>query len=318
MNQYISIFLYFFSIILKFYFFTYLYHPLYIKCNIQQKIKKKNKIKTIHKPKSIIAFIYFIVLFGLLKLFTFKVILFLVLGILFGGLIAFDIFTPMLNDFLEKYNKMFFVILLWKIFHTIFTLIYFFTNPINNIFNSIIKKRFSQFKNMYSFLANIDSNSFDEKNIDDINMKMNVLNGLDKNDVSDVDGSRLSQYFINSSKSKSKSQSKSLTLQNQKKSNSKSLSKKTLSPINSDNDDSSSNIYSEPDTSNTINFSESNENNYQEQNEPLGTIIEKRISSNISGTNKCDIVDKITNINNIFADKNTNDIEDISFTLTPQ
>ena len=45
MIEYIETFSEFFFIIVKFFIFTYLFHPLYIKCNVQKKIKKGNKTK---------------------------------------------------------------------------------------------------------------------------------------------------------------------------------------------------------------------------------------------------------------------------------
>ena len=135
MIQYLEIFFNFFCLTIKFYIFTYLFHPLYIKCNVQTKIKKGKKKKIIYKPKCILAFVYFALLFLLFKLFTFEIFILFFIGLFFSMILCYDFFIPNFNDNFDYYNKLFIVILFWKIFHTIFTIIYVCTNPINIFFN---------------------------------------------------------------------------------------------------------------------------------------------------------------------------------------
>ena len=175
MIQYITITISLLSIIFKFLLFSFVYHPLYKQCNIQQKIKKHGKTKIIHKPKIIIAFGYFALLFILFNLFTMKLILFTIFGILFGSLYVYEKFSTELDAQLEKYNKSPISIFCWKIFHSIFTLIYMCTNPINKIVYGYLQKKFLIAKKMISYITHLDSNSFGDKDLKEINKQLEEL-----------------------------------------------------------------------------------------------------------------------------------------------
>jgi hypothetical protein len=295
MIQYISTVFGFLFIIVKFLMFSYVFHPLYLKCNVQKKIKKDNKIKIICKPKSLLLFIYFALLCLLFKLFTFKVINFLLVAIFFGFLVLYDKFSPNFSNALDKYNKMSIVIIFWKLFHSIFTIIFLCTEPINRVFNNFLKKKISQVKKLVTAVANLEGNSFEDKNIDEINRKLNLKNNEDE--MSKM--SNISQYLINSSKSTNKS--------------SKNLKKsKLLNTIGEKTDDSNELIEL---NENNLN---SNSHNHNSQNENSNDQIESNSQSKSYSVNsKEEIIEKLNNINNIFANDNINEIEDISYTISP-
>lgn len=162
MFEYINIFYYWLYYLFYVLTFCYLFYPLYEKCNIQQKIKKNGKTKIISQPKSILAFIYFILLYMLFKCFTFKIIIFMLLLVIIGSLVMYDNVSSNLNEILHKYNKMKMTILCWKIFHTIFTLIYLITQPIYKIINVYVLNQSSLLKNIACKITNnIDFSSDD-------------------------------------------------------------------------------------------------------------------------------------------------------------
>ena len=199
MIQYIGTTLEFIFIILKILMFAYLFQPLYIKCNVQKKIKKGDKTKIICKPKSILAFIYFIQLCFLFRFFTFEVISFLFVCCTFGLLIIYDKFSQDLNKKFDQYNRMSIIILMWKLFHSVFTIIFICTNPVNKILNNYLSK----LKKIFIALVNLDSNSFADKNIEEINRQLGLKNDDEMSKMSGI-----SQYLVNSTKSEKKSNKK--------------------------------------------------------------------------------------------------------------
>ena len=197
-----------------------------------------------------------------------------------------------------------FIILLWKLFHTVFTLIYVCTNPINNFLNGIIKKKVSEFKKIFTTIANLDANSFDEKDINNINKQL----GLKKDDdMSKMSG--ISQYLVNSCKSEKKSI--------------KNLNKtKKLNTINENNNTDSNtdmnvdmNADMNADTNADTNADMNADMNINELIENNNLI--SNFKSSVNSTNsKEEIIEKANNINNIFSNDDTNEIDDISFTVT--
>ena len=340
MIQYIGTCFELIFIILKFFMFTYLFQPLYSKCNVQRKIKKGDKTKIICKPKSILAFIYFTQLCLLFRLFTFKVISFLFVGCTFGLLIIYDNFSQDLNEKFDKLNRMPMVILMWKLFHSIFTLIFICTNPVNKIFNNFVNKKYYEIKKIFNVLANLDSNSFDDKNIEEINKQLGLKNN---NELSNMSG--ISQYLVNSTKSEKKSNKKSKkpkkieilkTIDESELSSENIDIDKNLNKIKSNNTETF-NLESNNDlTNNKLNLDEQNCANL---NNDINNLIDKLIENdsrsrnssstknslstrnslstkNSSTTYKDEIVEKLNNINNIFNKDTITDIEDITITNT--
>ena len=319
-------------IILKFFMFTYLFQPLYSKCNVQRKIKKKDKIKIICKPKSILAFIYFIQLCLLFRLFTFKVVSFLFVGCTFGLLIMYDKFSPNLNEKFDKYNRMPLIILMWKLFHSIFTLIFICTGPVNKIFNNFINNKYIETKKIFTALANLESNSFPDKNIEEINKQLGLNND---DELSKMSG--ISQYIINSAKSEKKSNKKPKKIEILKTIDESEISnenihinKKKLNETNSSNTESNSMELNNTESINTeLNDDLINDNklnldkqNYSSLNNEIDNLIiqlmkdESKSRNSSSTTYKEEIFEKFNNINNIFNKDNMNVIEDITITST--
>jgi len=289
MIQYIETFCKIFFVILKFFMFTHIFHPLYKKCNVQKKIIKKNKTKIICKPKSIIAFSYFILLVILFQLFTFKIILFIIVSCIFGSLILYEKFSSDLEIKLEKYNKFPFIIMCWKIFHSIFTLIYICTKPINNIINKYIYKNFLLLKKLLNVVAHLDSNSIAEKDFGDIHKKLLNISGNEE--MSKI--SNISEYIVKSSKSKiDKNSNKNKNFTDDKVNNT---------------------------CNNTV-----NDDNIEEINKDINGLIknlletetETETDSDIKSNYKDEIVEKANSINSIFSNDNSGDIEDITITMT--
>ena len=137
-------------------FFSFLYIPLFNKCNVKKKVKKNNKVKMISQPKSVLAFTYLILLFIMFKCFTFKMILFIVISIIIGSLILVDRMSPVLNENLYKFNKSYLMILSWKLLHTVFAVINIITNPLFSIINNKINSQFGMAKNFITKVANLD------------------------------------------------------------------------------------------------------------------------------------------------------------------
>lgn len=330
MIQYIGTTLEFIYIILQFFLFTYLFEPLYKKCNVQRKIKKGDKTKIICKPKSILAFIYFIQLCLLFRLFTFKVISFLFIACTFGFLIVYDKFSQDLNEKFDKFNRMPIVILMWKLFHSVFTLIFICTNPVNKIFNSFVNKKYVEIKKIFSVLANLDSNSFADKNIEEINKQLGLKND---DELSKMSG--ISQYLVNSTKSEKKSEKKSnkkptkieilKTIDESELSHeSIDFNKRNLDGTKSTNTESTNMELTNIESTNIESTDELNseKQKYISLNNDINDLIEKltendsksRISS--SSTYKDELVEKLNNINNIFNKDIITEIEDITITTT--
>lgn len=155
MYQYISTIYLLVSNLIYVLFFCYLYHPIYIRCNVQKKIKKNGKSKIVSQPKSVLALGNLILLFVLFKCFTFKIILFGLLSIIIGSLFLIDRLSPKLNDSLYNLNKSPIMIISWKIIHTIFTLIYVITQPLFSGINGYIGKKLTYTKNLITHIANL-------------------------------------------------------------------------------------------------------------------------------------------------------------------
>lgn len=332
MIQYIEIFFKFLFGILNFFAFTYLYYPLYIKCNVQKRIKKGNKNKIVCKPRCTNAFIYFLLLFLIFYSFTFKVFLFLFFGLILIGLICYDKFVPNFNGLFNTYDKMPWIILLWKIFDTIFTLVYMCTSPINKYFNEIIKRKLSGLKKIFSLIANMNTNSFEEKDISEINRRLGLKND---DEISKMSG--ISEYIVNSSKSEKKLVK---SLKNEKKIKNSKKSKKIKSLIkekklntiiennisnthvenneNSENNEDNVNNLNNEDNKNEENnksfLSDNTVTNINECVELNNPNINLKSSTN-STSSKEEVIEKANNINNIFSNNNTNEIDDITFTI---
>lgn len=137
-------------------FFSFLYIPLFNKCNVKKKVKKNGKVKIISQPKSVLAFTYLILLFILFKCFTFKMILFVVISIIIGSLMLVDRMSPVLNEGLYKFNKSYLMILCWKLLHTVFTIVNMITKPLFSIINNKINSQLGMAKNFITKVANLN------------------------------------------------------------------------------------------------------------------------------------------------------------------
>lgn len=145
-------------------FFSFLYIPLFNKCNVKKKVRKNGKVKIISQPKSVLAFTYLILLFILFKCFTFKMILFIVISIIIGSLMLVDRMSPVLNEGLYKFNKSYLMILCWKLLHTVFTIVNMITNPLFSTINNKINSQLGIAKNFITKVAslNLSDGSGDE------------------------------------------------------------------------------------------------------------------------------------------------------------
>jgi len=189
----------FFKFILYFFTFTHVYYFIYNKCNIQKKITKNNKSKIISKPKSILAFIYFILLLLIFYLFTFKIILFILCCCIFSLLYLYNNISSELDNYLDEFNKIPIIIFFWKIFSTIFTFIYMCTNPINSFINKFIYKKILLLKNIINLIINLDTNSTEEENkYNKINKQLYNL----KNNTDISKQSNFSEYIVKNANTK--------------------------------------------------------------------------------------------------------------------
>lgn len=146
-------------------FFSFMYIPLFDKCNIKKKVKKNGKHKIISQPKSVLALSYLILLYILFKCFTFRMILFIIISLFIVGLLLADRFSPQLNESLNKFNKSNLMILSWKLIHTVFTVIKMMTNPLFSVINYKINNNLNIIKNMITKIANINlSDDFNNSN----------------------------------------------------------------------------------------------------------------------------------------------------------
>jgi hypothetical protein len=275
---------------------------------VQRKIKKGDKTKIMCQPKSILAFIYFIQLCLLFRLFTFKVISFLFVCCTFGLLIIYDKFSQDLNNKFDKFNRMPIIILMWKLFHSIFTVIFICTNPVNKIFNNFLITKYSEIKKIFTALANLDSNSFADKNIQEINRKLGIKND---DELSKMSG--ISQYLVNSTKSEKKLNKKPKKIEILKTIEESEMSYESID-INKKNLDKTKSINTE-----SINELNLDKQKYDNLNNDINDLIDKLIendskSKNSSTTFKDELVEKLNNINNIFNNDNTTEMEDITIT----
>lgn len=156
MIQYISTIKLLFSNFIYILLFCYLYHPIYNSCNVKKMIKKNGKTKIVSQPKSILALIYLILLYVLFRCFTFKIILFILISLVIGSLFLFDRLSPKLNDSLYKLNKSPIMITIWKLIHTVFTLIYVISQPLFSLINCYIYNKINYTKNIITQIANLN------------------------------------------------------------------------------------------------------------------------------------------------------------------
>lgn len=166
MMQYINTIYLLFSNLIYVLFFCYLYHPIYISCNVQKKIKKNGKSKIVSQPKSVLALVNLILLYILFRCFTFKIIIFIILSIIICSLVLFDRLTPKLNDSLYNFNKSSIMIISWKLIHTVFTLIYVVTQPIYFVINRYVDKKITYIKNIITHIANLNFSKSSESSFE--------------------------------------------------------------------------------------------------------------------------------------------------------
>ena len=182
-----------FCCIFKFFFVTYLFQSFFKSCNIKKKIKVNKKKKVVYTPKITLAITYFVLISLLMYFFTLKVILFTFVGITIGILILCEKFFPNIINYINKIDKhLSIIIIVWKIFKTTFTIIYLFTDPLNNFLNNFITKKINIVKRMFNLMNNLESS--DTKDTDIINNKL--LNKKENNN------SGISEYIIKSKKEK--------------------------------------------------------------------------------------------------------------------
>ncbi len=183
MFLYINTFYFIFSKLFYVLFFCYLYYPIYTNCNIQKKIKKNGKTKIISEPKSVLALINLILLYFLFNTFTFKMLLFIIIFLMMCSLVLYDRISPQLNNSLYKFNKSSIMIVIWKLLHTIFTLIYVITRPFFTKINNYIGKKINFANNIINQIANLSSDNDFKKELS--NIKENTLNISNMSNMSD-------------------------------------------------------------------------------------------------------------------------------------
>ena len=323
MIQYITTFYQIFVVILKFFIFINVYHPLYKKCNVQKKIKKHNKTKIIYKPQSILAFSYFILLGLFFQLFTFKIILLVIIGSLFVCLFIYEKISPQLNNVLEKYNKITSVIYCWKLFHSVFTIIYICTNPINKIIKQHTNKYLLLVQNIIKTIANISSNSSDD-NFKDINKQILNMN-IGNEDMSKM--SNMSDYIVKTTKSKKNHKTKSehkydknsKQLNNNDNNNNNNNNDKNNKQLNNNDNNNNNNDNNNNNNDNNNNNNINNDNNninddndIKKINNDITNIINNLLEPSKKDNNE--MAEKINSIKNIFSNDNTDIIEDITIT----
>lgn len=228
MIQYIIKFWTFFYFISKLYLFTFLFQPLFKSCLVEKKIKKHGKTKIIQQPKSILAFVYFFLLYFMLNLFSFKFILFLATGFIFGSLIAYDRFSQDLSHHLKRYNSHPFVILIWKLFNSFLTIVYIITEPINILINKFCYKKFLVLKKIFYMLAKLET-SDESYSFSDINKKLLKSEHTHKEHKDKSNISNISEYIIKSKVNKSKTKSKNEVISEDTTSSSKENTSETNS-----------------------------------------------------------------------------------------
>lgn len=296
MYQYINTIYLLVSNLIYVLFFCYLYHPIYISCNVQKKIKKNGKSKIVSQPKSVLALCNLILLYGLFKCFTFKIILFGLLSIIIGSLFLIDRLTPKLNDYLYYLNKSPIMIISWKLIHTIFTFIYVITQPLFLGINNYIGKKISYSKNLITYIANINMSENSENNLEKEIFKISE----EMSNVSNV--SNMSDYFF-------KSQKKEYSDKKEKNINNKQINESII--------DIKEITKSSAIVSNTKTNIKTNTNTKTNTNAKTNSdiVISESPETNQS-LSKSDIKKKIDEINNIINDTKTDTIEDMTITIT--
>lgn len=308
---YFNILNFFINFILKSYLFIYIYSFFYKSCNIYKKIKIHGKNKIIYQPKSTLGFIYFSLLLMIFNIFTFRVIAFLFLTISLSLLILCDTFVYNLNDKLKGLNKKFVIILCWKIFHAFLTVVYTVLNPINNIITNSFQKKFLIVKKFFNAVVNLETS--ESKNYDDINKK--ILQH--KSD----DTTNISEFIVNSKKQKSKSKMSITKKINENNSETDCNDDLKIENLNSDIQKLIEKIANE----NSLNSSEqlscsniqSNSSSSSNSSLNLNANANSNTNSKSLSTSKSikdDFKEKLNNINNIFNNVISEDLEDITAT----
>lgn len=159
--------------------FCFLYIPLFNKCNIKKiKHKKNGKKKTVSEPNTTLAFIYLTLLYILFKCFTFKMIIFFIISLSIASLVLVDGITTKLNKSFYPINKFNFMILAWKILHTVFTVVDMITNPVFSKINNYLNNKLSQCKEFITQVADLNLSDDTFKNLDDEFLKMSDISNM--------------------------------------------------------------------------------------------------------------------------------------------
>lgn len=288
--------------------FCYLFLPLYKKCNIQKKIVKHGKTKIVSQPNIILCYLYFMLLYFIFKLSTIKIFLFILAIISLFSIFMLHNFSKDLNLILNKYNKNSFLVLSWKIFHSLFTMIYLAFRPINNYLDSYINKKFLKIKNAFESIINIESSSLNEKNEKTEETEQNkkkITETGDKN-KKNLQNDKVFDFKINE-KEQISNMSDYLI-----KTNKSSKSKKNINE--------NKNILDEEISDENLNYEEKN-NNLKKELETLfnnivldGKDLENSNSNQQTKSSKEDIFNDFNKINKMFDENSMSNIEDITMT----
>lgn len=294
------------------YIFTYIYDFFYKSCNVHKKIKVHGKSKIVHQPKSVLAIIYFILLLFVYINFTIRVVILISVTFILIGLVICDRFILDINDKFKNLNRNIFVIFCWKIFHTIFTLIYMCTGGLNRILDNYFNKKYLSFKKIFNTIANLESSEI----IHDYEKINKKLVGQDEDNKSN-ETTDMSDYIVKSKKIKSKN----ITSVNKKK-DSIVVDKKNIElNKNVEADDNDNGVIKEQDINVLNNDIQKlidkiiGENNV-EPNELVNNntnLLNKNINPN-SKLIKEDLREKINSINNNVFGDSSEEIEDITIT----
>lgn len=168
----------------RFYSFTYIYYYLYRICDKKRKINKEHKNKIVYEPNIIMAYIYFILSLIIFNCFTIKILILALSSLGLGFLLLVDKYTNQLTMITKSYNKYQIVRFSWKIFSTIFTLIYALTGSTNNAIGDWICNKIQTIRKMYNIMESSDLTKSDYKNIDNELFKSKTIN-KEKSNISD-------------------------------------------------------------------------------------------------------------------------------------
>jgi hypothetical protein len=217
-------------------------------------------------------------------------------------------FSKDLNLILNKYNKNSFLVLSWKIFHSLFTMIYLAFRPINNYLDSYINKKFLKIKNAFESIINIESSSLNEKNEKTEETEQNkkkITETGDKN-KKNLQNDKVFDFKINE-KEQISNMSDYLI-----KTNKSSKSKKNINE--------NKNILDEEISDENLNYEEKN-NNLKKELETLfnnivldGKDLENSNSNQQTKSSKEDIFNDFNKINKMFDENSMSNIEDITMT----